>query len=229
MSRAPRRGLTTLEILLASGLTVMAVGLLWAALSLVLRGTGRAEWMARAERGLEAFTHVLEDELRRANHLVTASPDGQLHDPRFSAVWITEDGRGLRFRVFEPDQAVADPARVDLEALRQDRVAFLAREGRLVYLRRGDLEEEDTRALLRDLAEVNFSPGSPYEDRGLLGGLLKVQVVLRQERGAARMERELMLPVGVPVVVAGEEPEGVALLPPPQAAEAPTSGAGPDR
>lgn len=222
-----RRGLTTLEILFASGLTVMAVGLLWAALSLVLRGAGRAEWTARAERGLEAFTRVLEDELRRANHLVTTSPGGQLHDPRFSAVWILEGGQDLRFRIFEPDQPVADPTTLQLEGLRQDQVAFLDREGRLVYTRRGDLEEEDTRVLLEDLAEVNFSPGSPYEDRGLLGGLLKVRVVLRQRRGQAHMEREMTLPVGVPVVVVGEVPEGVELLPPPQAGEVPERGAGP--
>jgi hypothetical protein len=205
----------------------MAVGLLWAALSLVLRGTGRAEWTARAERGLEAFARVLEDELRRANHLVTTSPGGALHAPRFSAVWVLEDGGVLRFRVFEPDQAVADPARLPLEELLQDRIAFLAREGRLVYMRRGDLEEEDTRVLLEDLAEVNFSPGSPYEDRGLLGGLLRVRVVLRQSRGEARMEREMTLPVGVPVVIVGETPQGVELLPPPQAGEAPERGAGP--
>lgn len=216
-------------MLLASGLTVMSVGLLWAALSLVLRGTGRAEWTARAERGLEAFSRVLEDELRRANHLVTTSPGGRLHDPGFSAVWILEEGKGLSFRVFQPDQSIADPARLDIEGLLQDRISFLEREGRLVYMRRGDLEEEETRVLLEDLAQVNFSPGSPYEDRGLLGGLLKVRVLLRQPRGAARMEREMTLPVGVPVVVAGAAPEGVELLPPPQAGEAPASGAVPGK
>ncbi len=192
----------------------MALGLLWLALQMVIRGTGRAEWQAKSERGWEEFSHLLEEEVRRANHLVTTEPGGRrLHDPRFSAIWIGEQGTSLKIRVFVPDQEVVDPKSMDVNSLKQDRITFALREGRLVYLRRGDIEGEETRVLISDVGQVQFSPATAYEDRGPLGGLLKIRVILSRKGASSQLNRELTVASEIPVLDQESPPEGIEFIP----------------
>lgn len=212
----PRHGLTVIETLLAAGVLLLVLGLLWAALDLVLRGTGKAEWLGAAERRFESFSHVLGEELRRANHLITAEPGGRrVHDPRFSAVWIGEGGQTLAFRIFRSDQEVADPADLDVEQLVQERVFFLFREGRVVYRRTGGQEPEETRVLLEDVAELHFTAQGSYQTQGPLGGLLAVRVRLRRPGTETGLVRELSCRASVPVLVEGAAPAEDDFLPPP--------------
>lgn len=216
-----RAGVTVLEVLLASFLLLMVALFLWQALRLVSLGAGKAEWAAAHERELEGFRHVLGEELRRANHLITMDAARvAVHDPRFSAVWVLEEGRGVGFRVFESDQPVADPAALALEELRQDRVFFLLRGREVVYIRRGQLEPDEVRVLLRDVTSLTFRPGTPRERAGLLTGSLAVEIHLLDPAGASRLTREWSLPTSVPVLQQGAELEGTPLLAPPGIEEA---------
>lgn len=223
-----RHGVTLLEVLLASAIMLVVLGLLWAGLRLVLRGAGAAEWRAQAERDFEAFSHVLREELRRANHLIATAPGtDRIHDPRYAALWIDPGGEGIAFRVFQADQEVEDPLQVDPEELIQDRVWFRLQGSGLVYRREGQLEPDQQRLMLEDLAGVNFSAGSSYRDMGPLGGILEVEVRMQRPRYPTQLVRELSVRVGVPVLVVDVVPEGVDFLPPPEGGpELPGNGEG---
>jgi hypothetical protein len=121
----------------------------------------------------------------------------------------------VSFRVFQSDQEVKDPSSQDVEALAQDRIYFLLREGQLVYLRRGNLDPEETRVLLENVHEANFSAGSSYKNTGALGGLLRVTLRMLQPGGATQLVREIGIPVGIPVLEVGAVVEGEFFLPPP--------------
>lgn len=204
-----RAGFTILEALLALLLTVTIVGFLWSAIGAAVRGAGRAEELMVAERRVESFQHILREELRRANHLITTDPSGRrLHDPRFSAVWILEEGAGVGARVFEADQRVPDPLRAEIEALRQDRVFFLLRGRELVMVRSGELSEPEVKVLLEEVRSLRFASGSPEGADDALDGLLTVTLELGPEDGKATVEREFAVPLGVPVLRVDSPPPG---------------------
>lgn len=201
--RARRRpGLGALELLLALGAALLVMGLAGAVVSLVGRSGARAAWSAEAERKLESAVHVLRGELERANHLIAREPGtGRLHDPRLSAVWVIEDGKGIAFRCFANDQEVADPADLDPESLVQDRVRVVLRGRELVFLRRGRLSPAETRVLLTDVDRVAFVP---IPGKGPGGGL-ELEVVLGDARSGLTVARKLGFGLHVPALV--EEPE----------------------
>lgn len=212
-----RRGLTVVEVLVALCLLTSVLGFLLFAMVSAGRGAARAEWEVAQTRKLEAFEHVLSQELARANHLITLGSDGAtLNDPRFSACWVLEGGRAVSFRVFQPDQVAADPYRVDLAGLKQDQVLFALREDELVFVRKGGLTEPVVRVLLTDVRTLRFSPGREVRAEGMLDGLLRVEVEVRPDEGSATVRRELALPVGVPVLVEGLVPAGVEVIDPPR-------------
>lgn len=209
-----RRAFTVLELLIAAGLLLVVISFLWAGIRQLVAGTGRAEWRAAAGRSLEGFYHLVRQKAGQANHLVAVDERGAVHPPAFSALWILEEGRGIGFRVFPPDQMVPDPDRIDPDALRQQQVFFLQRDRELVLIERGgDGAPPSGRleVLLTDVERVEFASGLSLEDGGALDGVLEVTVELGRTSSKESYERRLTVHLAVPVLAAAA-PAGADFL-----------------
>lgn len=209
-ARRPRRGVTALEILIALGIFALVSIFLWRALGMALEGSRKAEWRTSAERNLESVAHFLREELARANHLLARTPGsgGEVHLPRFSAVWLSEGGQAVRFRCFEPDQEVAgDPAEMDPDEFDQDQVFVGVREKNLVLVRRGVLEGDLTRTLLQKVSVLQFEAESDFGRHGVTRGVLKLTAEIRDPKSPQFLRRSWTFSLAVPVFDEARPPQ----------------------